>query len=97
MKAPCNLSPQIKRDFQPETVRLLKTIGKEGATLDTSIYLVGGAVRDLFRGSAVRDLDLVSETNGVKLAGSLATGVGMKRNSAPRSPAHRRRAYSNRR
>jgi tRNA nucleotidyltransferase (CCA-adding enzyme) len=75
MKAPCNLSPQIKRDFQPETVRLLETIGTEGATLGTSIYLVGGAVRDLFRGSAVRDLDLVSETNGMKLAGSLAKAI----------------------
>ena len=75
MQVPSNLSLQIKRYFRPETVSLLETIGKEGAKLDTYIYLVGGAVRDLLRGATTRDLDLVSESDGIKLAGVLANAI----------------------
>lgn len=41
-----------------------------------SLYLVGGSVRDLLLGRAIRDLDLVTENDGPKLAGAIAEQLG---------------------
>ncbi len=63
----------------PEDVReLLETIGRIAEEQDGRAYLVGGLVRDLWRGAtpARRDLDIVVEGDGLVLARDLARALG---------------------
>jgi len=63
----------------PEEIReLLETIGRIAEEQDGRAYLVGGLVRDLWRGAtpARRDLDIVVEGDGPVLARELARALG---------------------
>ena len=58
----------------------LKKVREVARTKGLTVFLVGGAVRDLTSGSPVRDLDLVVQGNALKLkkdiekAGGVITG-----------------------
>ena len=54
----------------------LREIGARAARQSMRVYLVGGVVRDLLLGRAVRDLDLVVEGDALELARELERGGG---------------------
>jgi tRNA nucleotidyltransferase (CCA-adding enzyme) len=50
----------------------LKEVGRIADTAGTSVYLVGGIVRDLFLRVANDDIDIVVEGDGITFAGCLS-------------------------
>ena len=60
----------------------LRTVREVARSKGLTVFLVGGAVRDLTSGSPVRDLDVVVQGNALKLkkdiekAGGVITGDG---------------------
>ena len=73
-----NLTQQLERGLPPEFLSWLQLAGKVAAEQEQSLYLVGGAVRDLFLGRADLDLDLVVEGDAPELARRLAAREGGK-------------------
>jgi len=73
-----NFSSQLEEYLPPPVLALAKIAGKEASELEQQVYLVGGAVRDLFLGRANFDLDLVVEGDAIKLAKELAKGSQAK-------------------
>jgi tRNA nucleotidyltransferase (CCA-adding enzyme) len=73
-----NLSASIKARFPSEIVDLLKMSGETAATLGYSAYLVGGSIRDLLRGEANLDIDIVIEGDGIAFAKALARKLKVK-------------------
>jgi len=71
-----NVINQLEQCLCPESLALIKMVGRLAAERRLGIYLVGGVVRDILLGRANSDLDLVVEGNTVELAESLATEVG---------------------
>ena len=71
-----SLSPQLKERLSPEIFNLLREAGELAAGQGQSLYLVGGAVRDLLLGKESFDLDLVVEGDAPKLASLLAEREG---------------------
>jgi len=67
-----NLAPQIEHYLPQQLLELVRNISLEAARLGQKIYLVGGAVRDLFLGYPSFDLDLVIEGDAVELAQRIA-------------------------
>lgn len=63
-----NLSEQLERFLTPESLALIRLIKTEAERLDFPLYLVGGSVRDLLLGRAVKDFDLTIEGDAGKLA-----------------------------
>jgi len=63
----------------PERImEILKIAGMVAESLDSSVYCVGGFVRDLFLEVANFDVDLVVEGNGEEMARKLAERLGGK-------------------
>jgi tRNA nucleotidyltransferase (CCA-adding enzyme) len=58
----------LESTLTTKQVALLRTAGQIAHEDGTSLYLVGGAVRDLLLGRPVEDLDLVVEGNALALA-----------------------------
>lgn len=54
---------------------LLTAIREVARALDSNVYLVGGAVRDLVLSGRVKDLDLLVEADGEKFARSLSAAL----------------------
>ena len=54
----------------------LRALREAAEHLDVPIYLVGGSVRDLLLGRAIKDLDFAVEGDAPSLAGRLAAGLG---------------------
>lgn len=79
-----NLWPQIKRCFDPYIVELLQKTGTIADKNKCTIYLVGGAVRDLLLERPCTDFDLVVEGNGSNLLAQLFEGLTGKLNVYPR-------------
>jgi len=73
-----NLSSQLERYLPQHILRLVRDAGEKASELGQEVYLVGGAVRDLFLGRANFDLDLVVEGDAVRLAKELAKGSSAK-------------------
>ena len=69
---PENLSSQLEEYLPHEILKLIKDAGEKASELGLGLYLVGGAVRDLFLGRANFDLDLVVEGDAIRLAQELA-------------------------
>jgi len=69
---------RVARGLPGEVRDLLETIGRIAEEQDGRAYLVGGLVRDLWRGAtpARRDLDIVVEGDGPVLARDLARALG---------------------
>ncbi|MBC8274137.1 MAG: CCA tRNA nucleotidyltransferase [Chloroflexi bacterium] len=69
---PENLSSKLEEYLPQEILTLVKDAGEKASELGQEVYLVGGAVRDLFLGRANFDLDLVVEGDAIKLSQELA-------------------------
>ena len=69
---PENLSSQLEEYLPQQILKLVKDAGEKASELGQEIYLVGGAMRDLFLGRANFDLDLVVEGDAIKLSQELA-------------------------
>jgi tRNA nucleotidyltransferase (CCA-adding enzyme) len=67
-----NITREIEEHLPQEPLELIRAAGGLAADKGQSLYLVGGAVRDLFLGQANLDLDLVLEGDAPSLARQLA-------------------------
>ena len=66
-----NIGAEIEARLPQELLALIRAAGELGAAKGQSLYLVGGAVRDLFLGRPNLDLDLVVEGDAPLLARQL--------------------------
>jgi tRNA nucleotidyltransferase (CCA-adding enzyme) len=66
------LTSELERHFPEELVSLLRAAGDLAWARGWNLYLVGGAVRDLFLARPNLDLDLVLEGDAIALARKLA-------------------------
>ena len=73
-----NLSSWLRDRFPSEIFGILKLSGAVAERLGFSAYLVGGSVRDLLRGKANLDIDLVIEGDGIRFANILAEEIGAR-------------------
>lgn len=73
-----NLNTLIHDRWPAPLITLLETAGKVAHSLGYSLYVVGGAVRDLLLGYTNLDIDLVVEGDGVAVARQLATRLRSK-------------------
>jgi tRNA nucleotidyltransferase (CCA-adding enzyme) len=73
-----NLSSALKSTFPPEVFNLLQSSGEAAADLGFSAYIVGGSVRDLIRGEANLDIDIVIEGDGIAFAHLLGKKLNVK-------------------
>ena len=76
--ADASAAGRVGRGLPDEVRELLGTIGRLAEEQDGRAYLVGGLVRDLWRGATPsrRDLDVVVEGDGPVLAHGLAQALG---------------------
>jgi tRNA nucleotidyltransferase (CCA-adding enzyme) len=72
MTISANISALIDREATPQQKQLLALARAIAAELESPVYLVGGAVRDLLATGDLRDLDLVVEGDGIELGRQLA-------------------------
>lgn len=63
-----NLSDTLEQQLTPEALALIQLVRTEAERLDLPLYLVGGSVRDLLLGRAIKDFDLTVEGDAAKLA-----------------------------
>ncbi|MCK4331930.1 MAG: CCA tRNA nucleotidyltransferase, partial [Dehalococcoidia bacterium] len=81
---PENLSSQLEEYLPQQILKLARDAGEKAGELGQEVYLVGGAVRDLFLGRANFDLDLVVEGDAIRLAQELAKDGQAKLTVHPR-------------
>jgi tRNA nucleotidyltransferase (CCA-adding enzyme) len=76
--ADASAAGRVARGLPGDVRELLETIGRIAEEQDGRAYLVGGLVRDLWRGATLarRDLDVVVEGDGPVLARELARALG---------------------
>ncbi|MFC1977319.1 CCA tRNA nucleotidyltransferase [Chloroflexota bacterium] len=67
-----NLTGKIENQLPAELITFMQTAGEVAAGQGQSLYLVGGAVRDLLLGRSNLDFDLVVEGDAIRLAQRLA-------------------------
>jgi tRNA nucleotidyltransferase (CCA-adding enzyme) len=72
------LSSWLKEKFPAEVYDLLRLSGEVAEDLGFNAYLVGGSVRDLLRGEANLDIDIVIEGDGISFARSLGEKLNAK-------------------
>ena len=66
-----NLSGRLDTFLTPESLALIRLIRTEAERLDLPLYIVGGSVRDLMLGRAIKDFDFTVEGDAGKLAESI--------------------------
>ncbi|GAF72523.1 unnamed protein product [marine sediment metagenome] len=79
-----NLSSQLEEYLPQQILKLVRDAGEKASELGQKVYLVGGAVRDLFLGRANFDFDLVVEGDAIRLAQELAKHSRAKLTVHPR-------------
>ncbi|MDA8087598.1 MAG: CBS domain-containing protein, partial [Nitrospiraceae bacterium] len=73
-----NLARNIREQFPGNVVRILELAGQTADELALSVYMVGGSVRDLLRGTRNLDIDLVVEGDAIGFARGLASHLGAR-------------------
>ncbi len=73
-----DLLQKLEERIAPRLMEIVKIAGASASAKGQSLYLVGGAVRDLLLDRANIDLDLVVEGNALELAGDLSVRLGSK-------------------
>jgi tRNA nucleotidyltransferase (CCA-adding enzyme) len=63
-----NLTDQLDSFLTPEAQALIRLVRTEAERLDLPLYLVGGSVRDLLLGRAIKDIDFTVEGDAARLA-----------------------------
>jgi len=71
MTGTINLAGKIEKRLPPELLKFMETAGKTASSRGQSLYVVGGAVRDLLLERANLDLDLVSDGDAIALVKEL--------------------------
>ena len=66
----------LESHLSPDQNRVLNEVQAAAAEANISVFLTGGAMRDMLGGFAVRDLDFTVEGNALKLARVLAKKTG---------------------
>ena len=72
------IAKEIERGLPEDLLKFIRAAGELAAARGQSVYLVGGAVRDLFLGRSNLDLDLVFEGDAPSLARQIARQGNMK-------------------
>jgi tRNA nucleotidyltransferase (CCA-adding enzyme) len=67
-----NVRKVMEEHFPDRVMRILRIVGDVAATPNRNVYLVGGAVRDLFLRIHNLDIDLVVEGDGIDFSKGLA-------------------------
>jgi tRNA nucleotidyltransferase (CCA-adding enzyme) len=73
-----NVSSIMREKFPKRVFNFLKLVGEVARELKFSAYLVGGSVRDLLRGEANLDIDIVIEGDGIIFAHSMGERLHAK-------------------
>ncbi len=73
-----NIANLLKERFPEEIFDMLKTAGEVADSLGFSAYIVGGSVRDLLRGEANLDIDIVVEGDAISIAHALGERIGAR-------------------
>ena len=73
-----NFTSSMKEKFPPDIFNMLKQAAGVADSLGFSAYLVGGTVRDLVRGEANLDIDIVIEGDGIRFACAFAEELGAR-------------------
>jgi hypothetical protein len=68
----------LESHLSPEQNRVVAEVQAAASQANVSLFLTGGAMRDMLAGFRIRDLDFVVEGNGLKLAQTIAEGEGAK-------------------
>ena len=63
-----NLSDRLDSYLTPESQALIRLVRTEAERLELPLYIVGGSVRDLLLGRAIKDIDFTVEGDAAKLA-----------------------------
>lgn len=63
-----NLADRLEREAPPPLLKLLQEAGREAAKISSTLYIVGGFVRDLLLEKPILDIDLVVEGDAIALA-----------------------------
>ena len=71
-----NLADQLTQKLPPPWLALLQEAGREAAQIGSTLYVVGGFVRDLLLGKPVLDFDLVVEGDAIALARAMQASYG---------------------
>jgi len=66
-----NLSDRLDSFLTAESLALVRLVRAEAERLDMPLYIVGGSVRDLLLGRAIKDFDFTVEGDARKLAESI--------------------------
>ncbi|MGP8244356.1 MAG: hypothetical protein ACLQVN_07530 [Bryobacteraceae bacterium] len=66
----------LESHLSPEQNRVVAEVQTAASLANVSLFLTGGAMRDMLAGFRIRDLDFVVEGNGLKLARTIAGGTG---------------------
>ena len=62
------LSDRLETSLTPGSLAVIRLVKAEAERLDLPLYLVGGSVRDLLLGRAVKDIDFTVEGDAARLA-----------------------------
>ncbi len=73
-----NLASWLKDRFPQDVYNILKLAGESAESLGYNAYLVGGSVRDLLRGEANLDIDIVVEGDGIIFSRTLGEKLNAK-------------------
>jgi len=73
-----NLSDRLDSILTPESQALIRLVRTETERLDLPLYIVGGSVRDLLLGRAIKDIDFTVEGDATKLAEAILRKYGGK-------------------
>jgi len=68
----------LESHLSPKQSRVVADVEAAAAHANVTLFLTGGAMRDMFAGQPVRDLDFTVEGNGLKLGRLLAQRSGIK-------------------
>ncbi|MFH0763635.1 MAG: CBS domain-containing protein [Candidatus Omnitrophota bacterium] len=71
-KVVSNLSKKMTSLLPEDILNLLRQIGRLGNSQGSSVFVVGGLVRDLILGTKNLDLDIVVEGDAIKLGGAMS-------------------------
>jgi len=72
---------QLTAVLGPDLARLIGQVAQHAQESHTALYLVGGAVRDLFLNAASMDIDFVVEGDAIRFGAGLQAAFGGKLNS----------------
>jgi len=73
-----DLRSQLESTLSSDQLRILHLVADEASQSGLPLYIIGGSVRDLILGAAIKDLDLTVEGDAISLAQALGKHHGGK-------------------